>query len=134
MFVFRFICVHSSTQRALLTQRVILALGSVDLSVLVDPQEKLLEGEQLPPPHVPLEVVVAAHVPTLRPPGPAQVTPGGPGPGDDLGLRNVQRHPVSPWAGEPQPVSAVLVACRAGQGGGQKQQRHQEWQERRGGE
>lgn len=85
--------VHPSTPLELLTEGVILALGSVDLSVLVDPQEKLLEGEQLPPPHVPLEVIVAAHVPALRPPCPTQ---GRPRPGDDLHLRNVQWKPESP--------------------------------------
>lgn len=64
----------------LLTEGVILALGSIDLSIFIDPQEKLLERKQLPPPYVPLEMIVAAHMPTLWSPSPTQGTPSGPGP------------------------------------------------------
>lgn len=98
----------------LLTEGVILALGSIDLSILIDPQEKLLEREQLPPPYVPLEIIVAAHMPTLRSPSPTQGTAGGPGPREDLSLRNVQWSPESSWVGESQSVSAELMAGRPG--------------------
>lgn len=98
----------------LLTEGVILALGSIDLSIPIDPQEKLLEREELPPPYVPLEMIVAAHMPTLRSPSPTQGAPSGPGPRDELSLRNVQWHPESSWVGEPQSVSAVLMAGRPG--------------------
>lgn len=85
----------------LLTEGVVLALGSIDLPVPIDPQKKLLEREQLPSPHVPLEMIVAAHMPSLRPPSPTQGAPGGPGPRDVLSLRNVQRNPESSWVSVP---------------------------------
>ena len=59
-------CTPGDQHTVVLTERVILALGPVDRAALVDPQEELLEGEELPASHVALEVVVAAHVPPGR--------------------------------------------------------------------
>ncbi len=98
----------------LLTEGVILALGSIDLSIFIDPQEKLLEREELPPPYVPLEMIVAAHMSTLWSPSLTQRAPSGSGPRDDFSLRNVQWSPESSWVGEPKSVSAVLMAGRPG--------------------
>lgn len=55
-----------STHITLLTEWVILALGPVDRPAFINPQEKLLEGKELPAPYVALKVVVAAHVPPDR--------------------------------------------------------------------
>ena len=39
-------------------------LGSIDLAVLVNAKEETIEGDQLPLPHVALEMVItAAHMP-----------------------------------------------------------------------
>lgn len=43
-----------------LTVRIVLTFGAVDFSLLVDAKEELLVGEEFPPAHVSLEVVVAA--------------------------------------------------------------------------
>lgn len=63
-----------------LTERIILALGSIDPPVPINPQEKLLERKQLPPPNVSLEMVVAAHMPPQWSPSPTRGTPSSPGP------------------------------------------------------
>lgn len=115
----------------LLTEGVILALGPIDLSIYIDPQEKLLERKQLPLPYVPLEMIVAAHVPTLWPPGLTWGTSSGPGPWDDHSLRDVKWNPESLWVGKPRSVS-VEMAGGPGQGAGEKRQCNQERQ-RQGG-
>lgn len=43
-----------------LTVRVVIAFGAVDFSLPVNAEEELLVGEEFPPAHVSLEVVVAA--------------------------------------------------------------------------
>lgn len=96
----------------LLTEGVIFTLCSVDFSVPVDPQEKLLKRVQLSPPYVSLEMRVAAHMPSLPSPSPTQRAPGGPGSKTDLSLRNVQGNPEGPWICVSQPVSAVWMAGR----------------------
>lgn len=58
----------------LLTEGVVFALGPINSAIRIDPQEELLEGEELPPPHISLQVVVAAYVPPQRNPNTFQGT------------------------------------------------------------
>lgn len=61
----------------LLTVRIVLAFGSVDFSVFIDPEKELLVGEEFPSAHVPREVIVAAHVPPHHGRGRGVGAPGG---------------------------------------------------------
>lgn len=70
----------------LLTKRVILAFGSIDFPIHVDPQEELVERKQLSPPYVPFKMIVAANMPSLWPPSPTQGPPSGPRFRDQLKL------------------------------------------------
>ena len=98
----------------LLTEGVILALGSTDRSIPINSQEELLEREQLPPPYISLQMIVTAHMSTLRSPSPTQGAPSGPRPRNDFGLGNVQWSSESPLVGKPQSFSAELMAGRPG--------------------
>lgn len=60
-----------------LTVRIVLAFGSVDFSVFIDPEKELLVGEEFPSAHVPRKVIVAAHVPPHDGRGRGVGAPGG---------------------------------------------------------
>lgn len=94
-----------------LTERIVLALGSIDPPVPINPQEKLLERKQLPPPNVSLEMVVAAHMPPQWSPSPTRGTPCSPGPQGNHSLRDVQWNPETFWVGEPQSVPVEMAGC-----------------------
>lgn len=54
---------HEKKGEILLTERIILGLGAIDIAVLINPEKKLLVGEELPAAHISCEVAVAADMP-----------------------------------------------------------------------
>lgn len=54
---------HERKSETLLTERIILGLGAIDSAVLINPEKKLLVGEELPAANISREVAVAADVP-----------------------------------------------------------------------
>lgn len=69
-----------------LTVRIVLTFGAVDFPFLVDAKEELLVGEEFPPAHVSLEVVVAA--PHVAPHHRRRRRVGRPGQPGGRGVRN----------------------------------------------